>query len=594
MIRLFIILLLLGSSAYANHQQAYLARFNQYQQWMQTLPAKPSADFLQFIQDDKYLAQKLREHWLLTLGKANAWQTLHANYQSSKNIELNCYAALGDYAMGFKDQALNQAEAIWLSANLRPKACKPLFDLLLKATNFSESFIDARLILALNKNNALLVSFLLQQYKGPKRAYIDLFTKILRDPTKITLLPNNNFAGNFYLFGLKRLVDLGKKSRILSLWKYALDKHLLTLSQEQQFIVYYTTYLTLHHANEANAWFAMLKPNFYTTHLLHLQIRQALKKPDWQRVETLIQHVADKNDQFMQYWLARSLEAQGKASAANEIYKSLANDRHYYGFLASMQLNKEPNFAAEDHKVDPDILSTYKPILDKIRALYQQNHIKDASLLLNDFSSELPKDEKIALLYWLTNTLNWYDKVIAMCNNAELKDQLYLRFPTAYKNIINTIADANNLPSALVYALIRQESTFNKNVTSRAGAIGLMQIMPETAALIAKRKHIPYKNKQALTEVKPNVALGSAYLAVLSKKFNHNLILMAAAYNAGPMKVVYWLRENPTKDLDLWVENIPFEETRNYLKNIIAFYVIYQNILRDKVDVKQVFKPIKA
>ena len=145
-------------------------------------------------------------------------------------------------------------------------------------------------------------------------------------------------------------------------------------------------------------------------------------------------------------------------------------------------------------------------------------------------------------------------------------------------------AKSYQIPKALIYAIIRQESAFSDDVVSSAGAHGLMQLMPATAKSISKDKKIAYSNKKQLFSTNKNITIGTAYLQQLHRRFKNHPILVVAAYNAGPRQVVYWLKNHSPEEIDIWVETLPWKETRNYLKNVIAFYAVYQYRLQEKPD----------
>ena len=132
----------------------------------------------------------------------------------------------------------------------------------------------------------------------------------------------------------------------------------------------------------------------------------------------------------------------------------------------------------------------------------------------------------------------------------------------------------------LIRAVMKQESCFNASALSRAGAIGLMQLMPTTASHVAKKTGDSYSGRQQLIDPDMNIRLGSAYLKELLDNYNGNRVLAAAAYNAGPGRVRQWRRASAGRDMDIWVENIPYRETRNYVQNVLVFNAIYQHQLR--------------
>jgi soluble lytic murein transglycosylase len=181
---------------------------------------------------------------------------------------------------------------------------------------------------------------------------------------------------------------------------------------------------------------------------------------------------------------------------------------------------------------------------------------------------------------------------VYLSNNETLNNQLSLRFPLAYKNTIEIYAKKYLIAPEFVYAIIRQESGFREDVVSSAGARGLMQVMPNTASVVSKIDRIPYNDQKQLFLSQKNINIGVAYLQQLTKRFSNHPVLVAAAYNAGPKQVVYWLKNHPPKEIDLWIETLPWQETRNYLKNVMAFYVVYQYRLNQRPNLNNFLAPL--
>jgi soluble lytic murein transglycosylase len=215
---------------------------------------------------------------------------------------------------------------------------------------------------------------------------------------------------------------------------------------------------------------------------------------------------------------------------------------------------------------------------------YRSHQTLQASRLVNDFVSELPKEDRSALAYWLAHDLQWHAQSVYLSHHDELSHQLSLRFPLAYQKTITSHAKNTNIPAPLIYAIIRQESTFHEDATSTAGARGLMQLMPGTALAVSKMKKILYTDKNQLYLPPNNIAIGVAYLQELAKRFDRHPVLMVAAYNAGPKQTLSWLKNNPNSDIDLWIETLPWSETRNYLKNVVSFYAVYQYRMQESPD----------
>jgi len=158
-----------------------------------------------------------------------------------------------------------------------------------------------------------------------------------------------------------------------------------------------------------------------------------------------------------------------------------------------------------------------------------------------------------------------------------------LRFPITYLDEIEKYATKRNLDTGWIFALMRSESAFMEKVKSPAGALGLMQIMPATGRLTARKIGMKKFRTSDLLVAKKNIAIGTAYMKQMQDKFNGNQILATAAYNAGPGRSVKWSPKKGCKDPDIWVEQIPFNETRAYVKRVIFYASIYDWRLGHKI-----------
>ncbi|WP_133130101.1 transglycosylase SLT domain-containing protein [Legionella yabuuchiae] len=590
--KFFLLLIGLGFTAfgYASSGEAYLQKFQTYYELSESLSTNPSPEFFSFIKDDSPLANKLRAKWLYKLAKEKNWSLFNDHYKSTNDLELQCYYWTARYHLGYTDEAITAAKPIWLSGQSQPSACNGLFDQLLAQDKNREQLIVQRITLALQKRNLSLARYLLKQLNPPRLHDVALLNKIYQKPTAIATLEVGQLHDDYYLYGLKRMVSTNMDQAI-KYWKHVNTKKLLSEAQQQEFLAHVALYKAMRNHKDAPFWFAQVKREYYTDLLLDWQIRFALKTHHWKKVERLIRLANEPDNLAWQYWLARSLEAQGKKQEAHELYEQLAKTRNYYGFLASTRIKKPFAFEHEPTNKNLAILAPYLPFTDQIKQLYNTNQPFQASRMINDFVLELSKEERSALAYWLAQELEWYDKALYLSNNDELNNHLTLRFPLAYRKTITKYANNYHLSKEFIFAIIRQESTFRENVVSSAGAHGLMQVLPKTAKNIANQQKIPYQGEKQLFLAPINIQIGSAYLQYLGKRFNQHPLLMAAAYNAGPSQVIYWLKNHPPKQIDIWIETLPWHETRNYLKNVMAFFAVYQYRMKEKPDLSEFMKP---
>lgn len=568
-----------------------MERFNTYTSLSQHLPINPTPVFLDFIKGTTPLSNKLRERWLYELARTKDWSSYTQYYQPSNDMNLVCYEQMAKYNTGAQQEALKDSIPLWLTGDSRPAACNNLFDLLLKNEDFDQELITQRIALALDKRNIQLARYLLKQYKIPHPADTQALNAVYQNPRTISKLPAGGLNSAIYLYGLKRMVTINMESA-LQLGQQGKNKHLLDTAQQQAFLAHVALYKAMRNSEDTLQWFAKVQPQYANDILVDWQIRFALKRQDWPQVTALINDSKNKDTPCWQYWLGRSLEEQGKTTEARAVYEPLAKSRQYYGFLASLRLKQTPSFTNEPPINNLEVLKPYQAFIDQVKTLYTSKNTLQASRLLNDFISELPKNEASALVYWIDTTLQWHGKSVYLSNNETLNNQLSLRFPLAYKDTVKQYSQKYAVPPEFIYAIIRQESGFREDATSSVGARGLMQVMPYTAGVVSKADKIPYANQNQLFLSEKNINIGVAYLKQLSKRFSNHPILIAAAYNAGPKQVVYWLKRHPPKEIDVWIETLPWQETRNYLKNVMAFYVVYQYRLNQKPNLEGFLEPL--
>lgn len=174
--------------------------------------------------------------------------------------------------------------------------------------------------------------------------------------------------------------------------------------------------------------------------------------------------------------------------------------------------------------------------------------------------------------------------ILILCNVFKVKDIILKKmYPLKYSEYVEKYASQNKIDKMLVYAIIKAESNFNPDITSNSGAMGLMQLMENTAEETAKKCKIELTTKEMLYQPETNIMLGTTYFANLTKQYDNNINLSLAAYNAGIGNVEKWIKEGIIKEDGSDIENIPFKETNNYVRKILRDYNIYQELYNDRV-----------
>src|SRR5579863_3266966 len=275
------------------------------------------------------------------------------------------------------------------------------------------------------------------------------------------------------------------------------------------------------------------------------------------------------------YWRARAVAATRGAEAAAPLYADIAGLRDYYGYLAADQLhrgyalNAQPTF---DDEAAQHALAA-RPGLVRAHALFDCDLTDEAGLEWATAMSDADPALKVQAAH-LAARWGWYAQSIASLAQAGEWNDVPLRYPRPYPKAVAEASTLASIPADWIWAVMRQESLFRKDAVSHADARGLMQMLPATAAAVARRWHLPHLRKDALFDPSVAIPLGAAHLRELLDRHSGQLTLSLAAYNAGSTAAARWLPPH-SMDADVWVENIPYSETRAYVQHIMEHIVAF-------------------
>ncbi len=299
------------------------------------------------------------------------------------------------------------------------------------------------------------------------------------------------------------------------------------------------------------------------------------------------------------YWLGRAYEKTGEIELSNNWYREATKYlTTYYGQLAFLKLNPNGKFELEkDMEIDPKYriqffnkeLVKISYLLDELKKDKYTKHI--LRHLAND---NIAKGSEV-LAAELATSINRYDFAIQVSKIASYQKRFHNKYNYPIISTPKYINKRKIPESALILSIIRQESEFDLEANSHAGAKGLMQLMPYTAKLVSKQAKLPYSKSRLTTDPEYNINLGSHYIAGLILQYDGAYPFAVAAYNAGPNRVKYWkkINKDPQKkqvDYVDWVELIKFRETRNYVQRVMENYNVYRYILEQRpVSMKNFF-----
>jgi len=445
--------------------------------------------------------------------------------------------------------------------------------------------------LAMNKGKVNLATFISKRMNKTNRNWVERWKKMRRHPAENLLrkiyqvdAPIPNMIARY---GIKRLARRDVAAAA-DFWESVRDKHYNEVPEEaaeiDEFIALRGAF---QHHPRALEWLAEIKDP--GEKVQDWRIRAALSQQDWwaalQWIEAL--PAEERYSDQWRYWRGRILELQSETLpalriASERIYADLSKERSYHGFMAADRLGDAYQLKSDPLVFSPEELAVAEKIpgIERARELYILGRVTDARREWAKATKNLDKQglQKVSLL---ASQWGWHDRAIFTVAKSFHFGDLELRFPTAHKDIVLNQAKKQGVEASWVFGVLRQESGFMADARSGAGALGLMQLMPRTGRLTARQLKFRIRSNKELLNVTKNIRLGSAYLRRMLDANDGNAVLATASYNAGPYRVKTW---KPKKDMpsDIWVETIPFTETRNYVRRVMSYTVIYDKKLEGK------------
>ncbi|NPA72964.1 MAG: transglycosylase SLT domain-containing protein [Gammaproteobacteria bacterium] len=563
-----------------------------YHDYRLHLKSTPSHLIKGFIKDhsDSYLSDALYTRWLKSMAKRKHWTNYLAAYKPQRTLSLQCYYVQALSQRKQTSKALKLAKPIWQNNIKLNKACQPLDTLLRKHKKITGTMLWAKIALAMKKRKISVAEALRKDLSAKEAKTLDFWIKVYKNPVLASkkmpsyLIPS--IRKLIFMQGIKRLAGsqpaLAKKSLNKYRKQYALnaDQYKVLDRKIALRTVYRFPTAAKAFLKEVNTSGSKSKDT------LRWQAQIALKRSDWPGLLDTIELMDEpeqRNKQWV-YWKARALEATKQQKAANALYEKLAKQRHYYAFLSADRLNKPYRFNPKPaKKIKPEVLIKKYPELLRIQELlaidWPLSTKREWYHLLKKMDSE-----ELQAVAVLANHWEQHAQAIRSLAKAKEWDHLSLRFPTPYKEPVMQNAKKNEIDAAWIYGIMRRESAFSEDIRSSVGATGLMQLMPKTAKYMSRkisRQNISYKK---LTQAKNNIELGSAYLSYLNGKYSGNKVLATASYNAGPSRVDSWIPKTHSIPADQWVDAIPYNETRAYVKAVLEYTTIFNSLLNKRYD----------
>ena len=536
------------------------------------------ADFLARYPGSR-LAEMLRADWLKSLGAREAWPLYLAEYPRlvKPDPAHQCYAYRAEWSLGNLGRQ-REAVSMWFTGRDMPSACTALFGRLIDAGLINQEDIWRRFRLALDAGNPGVAKTVVNMMAVAERPPIARLDQAMSDPARllngVSLDMSQRGDREIALYALDQLAKRSSSDA-----EQALRKRLSQFSPAEANTAWarLATWAARRHEAVALSWFQQAGVVTVNDYQREWWARAALRAGDWPAVQRVINSMTDSTQAqpVWRYWRARALQAAGQRLAANALFLALSREYHYYGQLAQEELGPVVQTPTINIKMGGDDVAAIArdPGIARALALQDLGLRNDATQEWNWAIRELT-DPKLLAAAELARRMEWYDRAI---NTAERTRELHdfeLRFVAPYRELAQQAARENQIDEAWVFGLMRQESRFINVARSGVGASGLMQIMPTTARWIAQRLGIKRFDPSEMRDPAKNIQFGAYYLKHVQTSLDGSPVLATAAYNAGPSRAQRWRDTSPMESA-IYIESIPFAETRDYVKKVMSNAMYY-------------------
>lgn len=523
----------------------------------------------------------LEREWWRSLARRQAWPVLLAVMPQPPELpDLRCAHLQARLASGQRDAALvRDIQAVFRTGQSLPEACTRPFEWLRDSGHRPAALVRERFDLAVEASEWGLARYLLRLLPEDQRAHPTRTLQLRSDPgTALPALlaaPPKPLPVEDIMVGWRALTRADPEGaarlapRIAALPGLPADARSavwsgLGLRQSWSRLPTALTYFRKGGAADdlTHAW----------------RIRAALWAGDWQQADAWLGMLppAMAEEARWRYWRARARQAVGDVAAAKAGFQALRSANNVYALLAAWRLGEAvvPR-PVPGPPADPAVQADLEkhPAIRRMQELHALG-IRDW-FNLEWFAFMAGRDAAFAnQVSRFAFAQGWWLHGVAAASQSQIFDDFVRLYPRPYDAGVMKAATETGVAPALLYAVIRQESLFERQAVSRANAFGLMQLLLPTARSVARRHDLPGPDRDDLFDPTVNIPLGARYLMEMRDRFDGQWLPAMGAYNAGPNAVARWLPEQPMAP-DVWMENIPYNETREYIGKLLWHQAVF-------------------
>ena len=525
-------------------------------------------------------ADDLRKAELGWLAQQKDWANFQHFYQPGLGDMLTCDALQANLAQGKPLDFDRDLAALWKQTSV-PSACTPVFSAAAAQGLLAPQRVWDRIERAADAGKASTIEQSAQWLSGTDAAEAQRIADALRSPTALLKkaatfsdTPRNREAVSRALIRMARR----DSAQAQTYWGTLSKQFKFDRDQRDRVLAALALYNAVDFGPDAITQLADLPPSAQTDATREWRVRAAVAQGDWKAAEAALQALTPDEMQHdeWRYWQARIAQKLGQTSAALDGYTSLAQQATFYGFLAADQANLPYSICPQTLRADPAALQQVETDAGMTRAFefFALDMLPNARREWNRAYASLAPAQQLQAVS-LASSRGWVDRAVFAFGKSGDLQYYALRFPLADKDRVITSARNAGIDPAWAFAIIRAETAWQTDAHSGADARGLMQLLPGTATLVARRSGLPYDGDASLYDPAINIPLGTQYLANLAVRFDGSPWLASAAYNAGPGNAQRWVDARGNLDPEAFILTIPYNETRDYVTRVMSFATLY-------------------
>ncbi len=540
-----------------------------------------------------YQEDRMRNDWLLLLGQRRNWAQFaeqHPAYRMSDDREVRCYALLIDTLKGTAPATVaDDVRNNWYAIRDADDGCTHAAGELYSYKKLSALDIWRKARLGVEANRPRVVRNAVEIVSPDA---LPQLKEVLDAPTKFLLsraTARGNARQELVLLALIKLAGSdpdGAAQQLDNKW----GVHLSAEERNWAWGVIGKAAAQKLSSNAAGYFANVTKDTDLNDDLLGWKVRAALRAGQWKTVGKAVDAMGPdaRQDSTWVYWKARALLSgrvtDAERAEARQLLEGIASTRGFYEMLAVEELGQRITTPPAPAPLTAEEKAAARANPGLNRALYaillglRSEGVREWNYTTNlHQSGGMPDRELLAAADFACQREVW-DRCINTSERTKSVVDVTQRFPTPFRSAVVERANGIGLDPAYVYGLIRQESRFIMDARSHVGASGLMQVMPATARWTAKKIGLANFTADQINDRDTNITIGTAYLKLALDDFAGSMPMAAAAYNAGPGRPRSW-RNGPVLDAAIWAENVPFAETRDYVKKVLANTTNYAAML---------------